>query len=193
MLSSKTACTILLELILTRQLFAKTPIPRVQVPRYLLNVISSSTRYLIILTASLRSRRFTTALFTAALPTWSSNCSLGHSSTVPSLECYLQATNQRACISSWNSSPTIFNKLPTELLLAVLEQLPLHAVANLALTTQWMLCTVNEIAHPFTELRLPGNRFERANFLITFDEHHPNELICYALYTTRVEFQAFHG
>jgi len=186
MLSSKTTCTVLSELFHARQLFARTPTPRVQVPQHLSSVISSRTKYLIIFTAS-----------SAIFPLHSSlirNCTtnmvfkfltraLFHRSVSRDIENSNVTSKQRprgTYISSRNSSPTIFNKLPAELLLAVLEQLPPHAVANLALINRWMLCTINEITHPFTELRLPGNRFERAKFLITFDEHHPDELICYA-------------
>jgi hypothetical protein len=145
MLSSKTACTILLDLNHARQLFAKTPTPKVQVPRYLLNVISSRTRYLILLTASFEIlplhhsliHNYTTDMVFKLLTR-----ALFHSSVSQDIEIPNVTSKQRsrgACISSWSSSPTIFNKLPTELLLAVLERLPLHAMANLALTYRWML------------------------------------------------------
>ncbi|KAF1960734.1 hypothetical protein CC80DRAFT_590086 [Byssothecium circinans] len=72
-----------------------------------------------------------------------------------------------------------FDQLPLEILLAILQKLPLSSVATLALTSRRLLCTINEKTDTFVQLRQPENAFERAKFLMLCDELHPNELICY--------------
>lgn len=86
-----------------------------------------------------------------------------------------------------------------ELLIMVLAPLPLSSIASLAVTNRYMLCTIEEIFHPFTLLRNPGNEFERALFLQHFEAHHPDEYICHACGTfhprslARKSFKAKRG
>ncbi|KAF2798145.1 hypothetical protein K505DRAFT_371943 [Melanomma pulvis-pyrius CBS 109.77] len=79
----------------------------------------------------------------------------------------------------WDATPSIFNTLPQELLDEIASHLPLHSIANLALTNRHMLFGMS-YADPFTQLRDPSNAYERAEFLRNYEEDYPELFICHA-------------
>ncbi|KAF2707841.1 hypothetical protein K504DRAFT_504064 [Pleomassaria siparia CBS 279.74] len=87
---------------------------------------------------------------------------------------------ERVTINAQSSAPTCLNNLPIDIFLSIMEHLPGHAIATLALTNRAMFGVVTEFANPFQRLRLPAMQYERTKFLLLcFDKHHPNELVCY--------------
>jgi hypothetical protein len=71
-----------------------------------------------------------------------------------------------------DSTHSILNLLPQELLVHIASYLPLSSVANLGLTNRSMLYAMGAV-DPFTLLRKPSNAYERAEFLRNFEKHHP--------------------
>jgi hypothetical protein len=78
------------------------------------------------------------------------------------------------------SESSRLHQLPNELLMIVLEVLPLPSAATLALTSKRMFRFVDDFCAPFAALNRPGNEFERAKFLLSFDAFYPKKQLCFA-------------
>ncbi|KAF1997135.1 hypothetical protein P154DRAFT_537453 [Amniculicola lignicola CBS 123094] len=69
-------------------------------------------------------------------------------------------------------------KLPSGIIQHLLDFLPIHSAANLALSNRRLRSLITKVSDPFEELRQLGNEGERAKFLQNYDIHHPDEVVC---------------
>ncbi len=69
-------------------------------------------------------------------------------------------------------------ELPIELLLMILHQLPLSATASLAHTNRRWLKLISEVGS--IDLSLPGSEFQRAEYMLRWDQDHSRGWLCFA-------------